>query len=375
MVLSIDIGTTFLKLAVVDFKGNIHYSNKKRVEIYRDSDVCEVDPEEWIACIVELCRGIPLVCSSNITVIVLSGNGPTLVPIGVNGKPVHRAILWMDKRSESVRDEIRSLIGDFNPNFFLGKAFWLKKELPEIYSRTFSFFSCPEYVSYLLTGNKRTLLPGEGFKPFYWTDDKIDKLALDKSKFPSYITPLEVYGSYDGVKKLGGISTGIPVVCAGPDFLMSVLGSGSIKSGILCDRTGTSEGLNLCTDYEFKDNDLRTLPHLVDSLFTVAGLIPESGELLLNGRLDVLVDKYKEIVDRMIGLGLHIDEVRIIGGHSQVDKLNMKKSEAFDIPLKVYPPGSELVGNAVLGSVVTGKYRNLEEACNSMIREIKCYNV
>lgn len=375
MVLSIDIGTTFLKAAVVDFNGHIHFSSRKRIQIYTDSDTAEVQPEDWITGLIEICSSVSYDVASGITVIVVSGNGPTVIPVDDNGSPVHRGVLWMDKRSEAISHDMSSAIGDFNPNFFLGKSFWFKKHMPELYGKVSSFMSCPEYISYKLTGNRYTLLPGDGFIPFYWTEEKILKLGMDYDKFPQFISPTEVYGVFNSCLKLGNISQGIPVVCGGPDFLMSVLGSGSIKAGILCDRTGTSEGLNLCTDYRVDRDNLRTLPHLVDSLYTIAGLIPDSGELVIKGRLNEVVEKYKKIIDLMITSGLQIDEIRIIGGHSQIAELNRMKAEAFTIPVKVYPSGSDLVGNAVLGSVVTGVYGSFEEAENNMVREIKCYNV
>ncbi len=77
----------------------------------------------------------------------------------------------------------------------------------------------------------------------------------------------------------------------------------------------------------------------------------------------------------MLKAGLKVDEIRVIGGHSSIDSLNDLKYKSFDIPFKLYPPGSDLIGNAVLGFVVNGDYSSLDEACQKMVRKERCFNI
>ncbi len=376
MILAIDVGTTFLKVAIIDFTGKIYFSEKRVIDLSFDKDTREVDPAKWESGLTFLCSSIPSKYVKQIESIVVSGNGPTFIPVDNLGKPVGNALLWVDDRALTLVDEIREKLGEYlPPNFFLSKAYWFKKEQPDLYAKTKYFLSCPEYISFLLTGKVFTLLPDVGFTNYYWTNTKIEKLGLDKNKFPEFISPFDAYGKLNNSKVISGAVKGIPVICAGPDFTMSVLGTGAVSEGIICDRTGTSEGINYCSSSPVNIHGLRTLPHIVTGLYTVAGLIPSSGDYLLTDRVDQLIIEYKSIIDLMISSGLNIKEIRVIGGHSGIEKLNRLKAESFDIPLKIYHDGSDLIGNAVLGSVVCGFYKSIEEACALMVREKLCYNI
>lgn len=39
---------------------------------------------------------------------------------------------------------------------------------------------------------------------------------------------------------------GIPVIGGGPDFVLTLLGTATVRPGRICDRSGTSDGINLC---------------------------------------------------------------------------------------------------------------------------------
>lgn len=366
MIFAIDIGTSYLKASVIDLNGKAYFSSRRQLIIIGDGKTKEVDPNLWTDCFESLFQEIPEKIKSDLRAIVVSGNGPTIIPVDEHGSSIGNAMLWMDTRAEDTVEELRSILNEFVPgNFFLSKVYWYKKNKKDLFEKAKYFLSCPEYLCYKLTGNAYTLLPGEGFLPFYWDNKKLEKLGIEPDKMPEYIGLSELWGNYKG----------IPVICAGPDFLMSVLGSGSVEPGIVCDRTGTSEGLNYCSSTYIEIDGLRTLPHVIPGLYTLAGLIPDSGELLSNGKEKEIVKKYNLLIDKMITSGLDIKEIRIIGGHSSLEDLNISKAEVVNKPLRVYPLGAELVGNAVLGYYILGEYKSIKEACERMVREVACYNV
>ena len=68
---------------------------------------------------------------------------------------------WMDRRGAVEAAAVGRQIGRrIDPSFFLPKALWIRRAAPEVYERTRYFFSCPEYVAYILTGTAVTLPPG-----------------------------------------------------------------------------------------------------------------------------------------------------------------------------------------------------------------------
>ncbi|OQY36682.1 MAG: hypothetical protein B6229_09560 [Spirochaetaceae bacterium 4572_7] len=141
--------------------------------------------------------------------VVVSGNGPTLVPVDSEGTPLANAVLWMDERAGSLTGEIQNLVGEYiPPNFFLSRVYWFKKNRPEVYKNSSFFISCPEYVAYKLTGNRFTTLPHSGFTSFYWSQKKLAALELDPLKFPPFLPISEVYGNYKPSNILSDLPNG-----------------------------------------------------------------------------------------------------------------------------------------------------------------------
>ncbi len=267
--LCLDFGTSSLKVGCVTSRGEL--LSFSRVHLIRsDSDITSWPAERWLESVrTVIASGIPL---SGCVGIVVSGNGPTLVPVDAVGSPVHPVLLWLDGRDERVADEGRS--------FFLPKARWLKIHRPEQYKNTRRFLGCPEYVIHALTGRAVAISPTEAFDEFIWTPQEIRAHGLEADLFPEIVRPGGFIGPVCAeAARVFGIPAGVPVIAGGPDFLMSLVGTATVDPGTVCDRAGTSEGINYCTDVNVADDRLRTLPHIVPGLFNVAGILSSTGRL------------------------------------------------------------------------------------------------
>lgn len=384
MVFAVDIGTTNLKGALIDSEGRVLKRGTKGMKISRTLTGVECDTAQWVEGFQDLLRDIGEELMSQVEAVVISGNGPTLVPVDSLGEPLSPAVMWMDNRATEEAKMIKEMTGTFVlPAFFLAKVFWFYLNERDIYKRTASFLSCPEYLVYKLTGEKITLLPSEGFKKFYWSEELLSHLGLDSSKMPPFVSWDGFHGCVNSTA-FPGLKQGTPVICGGPDFLMSLLGVGAVEPGIICDRTGTSEGVNLCSDSPVVCEGLRSEPHVLPGLFNVSGLIPQSGSLLTSyaeevgiqdlkeitgGPLHVLVHDLVQILNKMKAENLPLKELRITGGMASLDSLNRMKAEAVGLPVKIYSSDSDLVGNGVLGMTLLGYYKNFTEACRVMVKE------
>jgi len=76
------------------------------------------------------------------------------------------------------------------------------------------------------------------------------------------------------------LPVGIPVFAGAPDFYVSILGTGTVEVGQVCNRSGTSEGINLCTRKPLGDPRLMTYHHPVTPLYNVSGIISTSGKAI-----------------------------------------------------------------------------------------------
>jgi xylulokinase len=203
--------------------------------------------------------------------IAISGNGPSLVPVGGDGRPVSSVLLWLDGKSVAVRDEA---------SLFLPKALWLLRERPRLYEKTAFFLGCPEYLVFCLTGEKHAFAPSTEFSPYIWTSGACAAFGLEAEKFPPVVrTSCQAGRVGERASRVFGLLRGTPVYAAGPDFLMALLGTAAVRPGRCCDRAGTSEGINVCALSPAAPGKLRCLPHIVPGLWNAAALAPSTGRL------------------------------------------------------------------------------------------------
>ncbi|MBE0635875.1 hypothetical protein IH601_07760, partial [Candidatus Bipolaricaulota bacterium] len=267
MILVLDIGTTDLKGALFNVDGTPLEIGQKPVSLSssRTNPLHhETDALDWVRGIRELCAQFELSSEKKPEAIVVSGNGPTLVPVGNDDRPLHPAILWMDRRCIEEAATISELSGFYvDPTFYLPKALWFHRHKPGIYEKAKYFFSCPEYINYLLTGSAATILPVDEYKRYIWTEELVSQLGMEWDKFPPFVRPGEGLGKTTAAARdLLGVPVGVPVFAGGPDFIVSIIGTGTVAPGRACDRAGTSEGINLCADQAVADSRLLCVGHV-----------------------------------------------------------------------------------------------------------------
>jgi len=300
MIAVYDIGTTVLKGALMTEAGEFREFASRNLSMMASSPInhYEADPDEWkrafreitlellgkTAAVSHEAAGFREAGGSRNTLraVIISGNGPTLVPISETGEFLKPVMSWMDRRGTEESARIQSVQNQYiDPTFYLPKALWIARNLPAVYEKTRFFLSCPESIVYWLTGNALTILPGDHFEQYFWNPELIAKLKLDANKFPDFVKPGTIAGK---IGRLGaeasGLPENLPVIAAGPDFIVSLLGAGSVYPGRACDRAGTSEGINLCTKERVTDPRLMWYGHVVRPWYNISGIISTSGRAL-----------------------------------------------------------------------------------------------
>lgn len=266
--LTFDIGTSSVKAGLFDRDG------AHAVWLHREP-LATGDPpdiwvtEQWVRAVRATMDRCPEVDA--IDAIVLSGNGPTVVPVAEDGTAVCDALLWLDTRETSIGGQ---------PSFFLPKVEWVRRERPEVYERTWQFMTCPEYLAFLMGAASHSTSPSEAFDRYVWDEHGVRAYAVDPARMPPLARPGETVGETSGrCTELFGLPRATPVVAGGPDFLMSLLGTATVEPGATCDRAGTSEGINHCREEASSSAEVRCLPHVVPGLWNVAGVLSSTGRI------------------------------------------------------------------------------------------------
>lgn len=276
MYLTVDIGTSSMKAGVISSKGELLAYG--RHFFYSDPHQ-GFDARTWekaFLYLLEELKGHPIDALS------ISSNGPTLIPVDGQGQPHFSALFWQDGR----------MIPQKGPSYYLPKVAWLKEHHPDVYRKTSLFLSPSEYLVYKLTGQALMASSDDRFTPYLWTEKQVEQAELNLEKLP----PVETVGTRAGLvnpegSSWAGLSEGIPCFLMGSDFQASLLGTGAVRPGVVCDRAGTSEGLNYCTDKKPRGRELRNLPHVIPGMWNSSAILSSTGALFewfreLTGMMD-----------------------------------------------------------------------------------------
>jgi xylulokinase len=286
--LCFDVGSSALKSGLISAEGRLLGSARRPLILAPSAGgAYETDAGAWIeaafsagAETVSIAKGGHDI---EVRAISVSGNGPTLLAADAAGHPLGLALSWLDRRAHAEAEEVSKLAGmAIDPSDYLPKAlrFWRNAE-PRLRERIRWFFSCPEYLQYALCGEAFTYLPHPGFLPYYWNEGLVESLGLPPGLFPPFISTARIAGTLlPSAGERLGLRTGIPIVSGSLDFLAAIVGSASTGIGIACDRSGSSEAINLCADRPFPSPALLSLPHPVDGLWNLSGGVSTAGSAL-----------------------------------------------------------------------------------------------
>ncbi|MDR0383333.1 MAG: sugar kinase [Spirochaetaceae bacterium] len=404
-VLCADIGTTSLKAALIDIAdapsgGRLLAFARER---YNAAGAAAAEASAWEAAFYRAARSLrETLPDAGAVAVCVSGNGPTLVPLpggnGTSGASPFPPLHWFSPRVEPTPEGAAS--------FFLPLAAFFRRSEPETYEKTSLFLSSHEWLSVRLGAEPVTVLPTPYYRPYYYDDRQCAAFSLDSRKFPPFVPIGTVTGrvSREAAKR-SGFAAGLPIVSGGPDFIMALLGSGAIEPGLVCDRAGSSEGINVCaaeppsiaTADAFS---LRVLPHAIEGLWNVSVMLPESGSILDRYRLETGQQNvpYEEMLRRMTSgvsagetAGLHpvlrkiadgerraletlrkagypVREMRHSGGQAKSPLWNRLKALICDCALLVPEiADTELAGDAAAVMLALGTAPNIVSACKKIV--------
>jgi D-xylulose kinase len=269
-ILALDLGTTALKCALHDLKGNVV---AKALEEYQlitpDVDSVEMDVETyWLAFKSALRRVLAeaSIAPAKIKAIGISAQGETLILVDKNGKHLRRAIVWLDNRAQKEAEELGEILGHRNayeitgqvkivPTWPAAKILWIRKHEPQVFEKTAKFLLIEDYFLQRLTGE--TVCEGSlvtstcywNFRTRQWWPEMLHALGISANQLPSYRESGEVVGKLrpEVAAELG--LNAKTLACTGAlDQACGAIGVGNIRPGIFSENTGAA--LAICASVQ-----------------------------------------------------------------------------------------------------------------------------
>lgn len=251
-VLVLDVGTTNMKVAIVDEKGNIKAQEIRKLNLYYPEEgAAEHDPVELWGNFLELSKKVTTNFDDEISMLIFSGYQFGFLPVDKEGNPLMGMVTLLDTRSQTIMKEVEEKFSveeiykktGCPPafNYTIVRILWLKKEKPEIFSKTFKFLDIKSYFTYKLTGNFYTEPSLASVTQLLnvtsqnWDDELIQRLGISKNQLPKLVPGNIVVDKVrkDIAKKMG-LKNDVPIMLGVYDGGAMILGMGGFEDNAVC---------------------------------------------------------------------------------------------------------------------------------------------
>ena len=281
--LGLDIGISTVKVALFTGQGELAALESDEYMVMPEGDVVEADPEIYWA---PMARSIRKLLKNwggdpkRIAAVSISSHGETIFPMRADGKPVRKAINWMDNRSQLESDELLESLGsqkvleitgqpEVGPIWPVTKYRWMCKHEPEQVKETASFLLPEDYILFRLSGQ----FAGE---TTLWSSSLVfdirQKRLSDELLAFAGISPAQIPAIYPAGTAFGNISaacaaeTGLSVktrvVTGALDQVCAAIGAGNVAPGMITESTGSVLALVASIREPIFDNVTRLPCHI-----------------------------------------------------------------------------------------------------------------
>ena len=257
--IGIDLGTSAVKLLLMDEKGTVHKVVSKEYPIcFPHPGWSEQSPEDWYAQSIEGIRELTAECEKEMVAgIGCGGQMHGLVALDDQDRVIRPAILWNDGRTAKQTEDLNQRIGKetlskYTANiafagFTAPKLLWMREEEPENFARIEKIMLPKDYLSYCLSGvhctdysdASGTLLLDVEHK--CWSREMLEICGVSEKQLPELYESYEVVGTLkpELARELG-LSADVKIVAGAGDNAAAAVGTGTVGDGKCNISLGTS---------------------------------------------------------------------------------------------------------------------------------------
>ena len=257
--IGIDLGTSAVKLLLVDETGTVRNSVTREYPLYfPQNGWSEQNPEDWwnacLAGIPELLQGSD---PSDVKGIGCGGQMHGLVVLDEEDKVIRPAILWNDGRTAEEVEYLNGVVGKEKlssmtaniafAGFTAPKILWMRKHEPELFAKIKKIMLPKDYINYKLTGvhccdysdaSGMLLLDVERK---CWSSEMLELCGVSLEQMPGLYESYEVVGTLcGGVAEALGLPADVKVVAGAGDNAAAAIGTGTVGEGACNISLGTS---------------------------------------------------------------------------------------------------------------------------------------
>lgn len=245
--IGIDLGTSAVKLLLMDENGKIHKIVSKEYPIsFPNPSWSEQNPNDWYEQSLKGMEELLLDCNKNeVAGISFGGQMHGLVVLDKNDQVIRPAILWNDGRSVKETNYLNEVIGkeklsEYTANiafagFTAPKILWMKENEPENFAKIKKIMLPKDYLLYCFSGvHGSDYSDASGMllldvKNRCWSEQMLEICGISKQVLPKLFESYEVVGTIkpDVAQKLG-ISKEVKIIAGAGDNAAAAVGTGTV---------------------------------------------------------------------------------------------------------------------------------------------------
>ncbi len=322
--IGIDLGTSAVKLLLMDGEGKIQKIVSKEYPIFfPNPGWSEQKPEDWFAKTMEGMKElIDGVDKEKVAGISFGGQMHGLVILDEKDEVIRPALLWNDGRTFEECDYLNNVIGkeklsEYTANisftgFTAPKILWVKNKEPENFARISKIMLPKDYIAYKLTGVHCTdfsdasgmlLLDVKNRK---WSKEMCDICGIREEMLPRLFESYECVGTVKKeIAQELGLAEHVKVAAGAGDNAAAAVGTGTVGDGMCNISLGTS-GTIFISSKKFgvdKYNALHAFAH-ADGYYHLMGCMLSAASCNKWWMEDVIGTKeYGKEQEKIAGLG------------------------------------------------------------------------
>lgn len=264
--IGIDLGTSAVKLLLMDQDGKIQKIVSKEYPLYFPKPGwSEQRPEDWWEQARAGIKELTAECDkSQVAGIGFGGQMHGLVILDKNDEVIRPAILWNDGRTGKETNYLNGTIGkdrlsEYTANiafagFTAPKILWLKENEPDHFAKISKIMLPKDYLAYQLSGCFCTdYSDASGMllldvKNRCWSKEMMELCEVREEQLPALFESYEVVGNIKaGLAEEFGFTANVKIVAGAGDNAAAAVGTGTVGDGGCNISLGTSGTIFICS--------------------------------------------------------------------------------------------------------------------------------
>lgn len=300
--IGVDIGTTGTKSVLFEESGKVVASAAAEYPLYTPTPVvAEQEPDDIFRAVLTTLRSVmdeSRAAPESVLFVSFSSAMHSLIALDADGSPLTRSITWGDNRSAAWAQRLREdgtgqaiymrTGTPIHPMSPLTKLMWLREEQGELFGRARRFVSIKEYVLAKLFGEyvvDYSIASATGLlnlERLDWDAEALAVAGVTADRLSRLVpTTYALSGLSAAYAQETGLAPATAFIVGASDGVLSNLGVGAIRPGVVAATIGTSGAIRTVVDRPSVDPAGRTFCYALTDKHWVVGGPVNNGAVLL----------------------------------------------------------------------------------------------